>query len=76
MRRLVVAAAAVLVAAATLPANPAGGLVRPADVTTTVDFEAYPTGTQITNQYTGITFERCQVASPTAPPLTVSSRRT
>ncbi len=56
------AAASVRPIAASSPA--AGANVRPAesvngpdDVTTTVDFEAYAPGTEITNQYAGITFE-------------------
>ncbi len=51
---------AVAVAAALVVGGPAGATaIRTAagDVVTTVDFEAYPVGTQITNQYSGITFE-------------------
>jgi hypothetical protein len=35
----------------------ASATLHPADVTTTVDFEAYSPGTQIKSQYSGITFE-------------------
>ncbi len=58
---------AIVLAAALVAVSPAGaGMVATAgatgDVVTTVDFEGYPVGTQVTNQYAGITFEYATAA--------------
>ncbi len=58
---------ATVLAAALVAVTPAGtGMVAMAgatgDVVTTVDFEGYPVGTQVTNQYTGIDFEYATAA--------------
>ncbi len=49
-------------------ATPAHPVRDGGDIVTTVDFEAYAPGTQITNQYTGITFEY-----PTAAAFTLGT---
>jgi ABC-type glycerol-3-phosphate transport system substrate-binding protein len=54
---ILVVLAAVLAAATPATAAASASVNGPDDVITTVDFEAYAPGTEITNQYAGITFE-------------------
>ena len=63
-RLLAVAVAALTLGALATPE--AGAVLHPADVTTTVDFEAYSPGTQISSQYSGITFENPSAAGFTS----------
>jgi hypothetical protein len=67
-RVMALALAAILVGSITTNNRVNGSLRASSDTVTTVDFEGYPPGTQITNQYSGITFEY-----PTAAAFTLGT---